>query len=352
MVLLLKGHLVILNAIGVDQVLDRLETGAACPRGTLGPLGIVELLDLVEELHVLGVVGCVQRGPDGRLVPHRAELLVALGVEVAKVGVEGVALLALLLGAEVRVQGVDGDEHHAEVGVHAQDVAHDLSGRAPEAHAEAVEVLEPGLLQRRLHQLEVLLREDAAHLRGLHVAQAALTPVVLLLHVLLKVGANGGVHQEDAVNVIETALDVKVLRHDRLHVLEDSQGVDLLEHIHGLLVVQRPLDDHADVVDHLLPRNEVHERRQRLDRLRLHVPELVGELLVALPRDGGHEEGGRLILQEGAVVRLLQGAPHVLEGVRGAEAPVVLHAQEATAQATEQGLAEAVVDVEPGELHA
>mmetsp|Transcript_79988 Transcript_79988/g.259120 ORF Transcript_79988/g.259120 Transcript_79988/m.259120 type:complete len:424 (+) Transcript_79988:60-1331(+) len=346
-VLLLEGHLVHVHVLRVDQVLDGLRPRCRGRPRTFS-LGIIELLHLVEKLQVLGVRGRVQRRADRRLVPDLPQLPGALGVQVAEVGVEGVAVLELLLRAQLRVQRVEGHEQHTEVRLHLEHVPHDLRGRAPDALDEAVEVLEPGLLQRGLHHLQVLLRQDAAHLRGLDAGGPAL---VGLLEVLLEVRADGRVHEEDAVDVVEAALHVEGLGHDDLHALEDAQGVHLLLQLHGRLVVQRALDDHADVVDHLLARDEVHEGREGLHGLGLEVAELVRELLVAPLRDRRNEQRRRLILQERPVVRLLQGAAQVLKGVAGAEATVVLHAEEAAAEAADDGLAEAVVDVEGRELH-
>ncbi len=57
-------------------------------------------------------------------------------------------------------------------------------------------------------------------------------------------------------------------------------------HLVGRLVVQRALDDHADVVDHFLLGDVVQERAQRAAGLRPRELEVVRELFVApLPDD-------------------------------------------------------------------
>mmetsp|Transcript_44692 Transcript_44692/g.96085 ORF Transcript_44692/g.96085 Transcript_44692/m.96085 type:complete len:354 (-) Transcript_44692:8-1069(-) len=337
-----------MHILCVDQVLNGLEAGDGL--GVAFGLGFIELLDLIKELKVLGVR--LQGGPDHSLVDGLAQLASSLREEVSELGVEGGSLVDLGLGAEVGVEGVQGHQEHSEVGLHLQHVAHDLASGATLGFDEGVEVLEPCLLESGPHELQVLLGEDASDLRGLDARPGALVLLAVgSLEVLLEVGADRGVNEEDAVDVVEAVLGIEALGHDHLHAVEDSERVHFLLQLHRGLAVQQALDDHADIVDHLFSGHEVQEGGERLHGLSLDIAELIGQLLVALLGDRGDEEGRGLVLQEGAIVRLLQSRSHILEGVSGGETSVVLRAEEAAAEASHHGLGEAMVDVEDRELH-
>mmetsp|Transcript_83659 Transcript_83659/g.218477 ORF Transcript_83659/g.218477 Transcript_83659/m.218477 type:complete len:310 (+) Transcript_83659:453-1382(+) len=309
MVLLLECHLVHFHVLGVDQILHRL-----VPLRGLLCLGAVVRLHLVEELQVLG--GVAQGIPDRALVERHSQCLLALGVQVAERRPQIVSVLerALRAGAEVRVQRVERYEKHAEICLRLEDVAHHLGSGAAQAQDKLVEVLKPRLLQQPLHDLQILLAEDAALVEAL---LRVLLVRVLFCQELLKVRSDRSVLQEYPVDVVEATLRVEGVRHDHVHgsLVECADRVDLVLEVLRGLVVQGALNEHDDVVDHLLPRDEVQERRQRLDGLSPDIPELIRELLVALLGDRRHEKGRWFVLEEVPIIGLLQGAPQVFKGV-------------------------------------
>mmetsp|Transcript_59731 Transcript_59731/g.160994 ORF Transcript_59731/g.160994 Transcript_59731/m.160994 type:complete len:300 (+) Transcript_59731:461-1360(+) len=299
MVLLLECHLVHFHVLGVDQVLHRL-----VPLRSLLRLSTVVRLHLVEKLQILG--GVAQGIPDCTLVERHSQCLLALGVQVAERRPQIVSVLerALRAGAEVRVQRVERYEKHAEICLRLEDVAHHLGSGAAQAQDKLVEVLKPRLLQQPLHDLQILLAEDAALVEAL---LRVLLVRVLFCQELLKVRSDRSVLQEYPVDVVEATLRVEGVRHDHVHgsLVECADRVDLVLEVLRGLVVQGALNEHDDVVDHLLPRDEVQERRQRLDGLSPDIPELIRELLVALLGDRRHEERRGLVLEEVPIVGLL-----------------------------------------------
>mmetsp|Transcript_97502 Transcript_97502/g.257460 ORF Transcript_97502/g.257460 Transcript_97502/m.257460 type:complete len:310 (+) Transcript_97502:442-1371(+) len=309
MVLLLECHLVHFHVLGVDQVLHRL-----VPLRSLLRLSTVVRLHLVEKLQILG--GVAQGIPDCTLVERHSQCLLALGVQVAERRPQIVSVLerALRAGAEVRVQRVERYEKHAEICLRLEDVAHHLGSGAAQAQDKLVEVLKPRLLQQPLHDLQILLAEDAALVEAL---LRVLLVRVLFCQELLKVRSDRSVLQEYPVDVVEATLRVEGVRHDHVHgsLVECADRVDLVLEVLRGLVVQGALNEHDDVVDHLLPRDEVQERRQRLDGLSPDIPELIRELLVALLGDRRHEKGRWFVLEEVPIIGLLQGAPQVFKGV-------------------------------------
>merc|ERR1719409_413167 len=277
-ILLLEGQLVEVDIRLVDEVLDRLELILASA-ARISVFLVIELLDLHVEAQVLFVV--LEHLLHARVALAELlcpELLHPLGVEVAKVREEGVPFFYHLALAQWPIHGVKDHHQDPEVSLCLENVPHDLRGGATDAHDELVEVLQPRALQVLLHDLEVLVLQHAVHAHARPRVSAATRHgvghedalvrlsvlfcrlVLKLLQVLLEVWANGGVDQEDPVHVVHALRGVVIaVRHDRVDASKDAHGMELLQHLAGLLVVHGILDDHDNVLNHLLAREKMIE---------------------------------------------------------------------------------------------
>mmetsp|Transcript_27512 Transcript_27512/g.70028 ORF Transcript_27512/g.70028 Transcript_27512/m.70028 type:complete len:318 (-) Transcript_27512:443-1396(-) len=138
-------------------------------------------------------------------VLRHGQLVVAVRVQQAKVGVELLAVVA----RQLRAYAVERDVERAAVGLKGQQVAHDLGGGAAQALAELRKVVQVRLVQRVAHDLDV------------HLVQ------VLVAQVLAEVGRQRRVHQHQAVQLA--------------HVLRHRQRGDRVKHAQRVALVQQLL---------------------------------------------------------------------------------------------------------------
>ena len=250
----------------------------------------------LEDLHIAlikGIVDALLAGagyvdvPDGGVLgeqfKHTAELLLIRhvgehggtgGVQVSDGGVQTLAIREAHGGlVEWSTEGVESDVDGVGVGPDFDNVSHDLSSVATELLHELVKVLQPVLDEGRLDDFNLDLLEDVADLSA-HV-------LVALLEELSKVRADGSVDQHGLVEILVSAGGV-VECGDTPHgtLLEHSEGVALRNQLVDITATEGSLEQQHDVLNHVLVRDKVNERRKRLHGLCPQVLEFRHDLRV------------------------------------------------------------------------
>mmetsp|Transcript_10815 Transcript_10815/g.33045 ORF Transcript_10815/g.33045 Transcript_10815/m.33045 type:complete len:211 (+) Transcript_10815:356-988(+) len=188
----------------------------------------------------------------------------AIGMEGAHAAEEA----TLVFPREIGAYAVEGDGDSATVRLKREELGHHLPGGAAHPAAEAVEILDPALVQHVPHDLQV-------HLGQVFPGQAA-----------LKILGERRVDEDELVELLHVRSD-----RQRRELVKHPQRVALLQELWGVLVVQAAADDENDVVDHVRYPAHLQELVQGPLGLALEVLELLDEL-----RGAGLDERGRCVV--------------------------------------------------------
>lgn len=229
---------------------------------------------LGHRLHLLVIVGTRQRRQTVRI--HFAATRIQLGAIVLR---------------QLRAKRIDRDDDRPTIGLESQNLAHHIGRGAAQTLAERIERLQIRLVQRIADDLDV------------HLVQ------ILLGNAIDKERRQRRVHQHRIVQLRRIGGHM-----DGFHLLKAAQRMAFGDQLADGALVQRAGDQQNDVVDHVAVRDEVEERRQRLDGMVAHVLELDDQLLAQLVVDDADGERRRLVGQELAIVGALQVELEVCAG--------------------------------------